>query len=113
MFKPEQLVGVFKEIVLEHKFEFPIHWVMVGAGGVFLTGKLTFSILRLKLDFSILSGRAKDLRFPINMMLVDKTGKAAHVLFKRAGEAHELNRLGVDEPPPEVPPPWPSGVGKA
>ena len=96
MFKPEQIQKIVEEIFLQHHFEFPISWVMVGVNGAFFTGRWEFSIPQNKLKSFTLSGKAKKLKRPINMMLVDRTGKAFHVLFKKSDEPMDLTNLRIE-----------------
>jgi len=96
MFKPEQFQKIAEEIILKHRFEFPISWVMIGVNGAFLTGRWELSIPQKQFRSLTLSGKAKKLRRPINMMLVDRIGKAFHVLFKKGDEPIDLTNLRIE-----------------
>jgi hypothetical protein len=89
MFPEENLRKVFEIIILEHGFEFPLSWVMVGINGTFLTGRFEILIIG-KVKSTIINGKANKLRFPINCMIVDRRGKAAHIVFSRTDEAGEI-----------------------
>jgi hypothetical protein len=109
----ESIRELFKKILIEFTFQLPISWVWVGQNGGFMTGRIEVSKLTKEPRSVILSGNPKKLKFPVNIMLVDARGDAAHVLLKESGEIDGVNRLRVDEPPPEVPPRWPISFGKA
>ena len=114
MFTKESVRTVFKTILDDYKFQLPIAWVWIGANGEFLTGRIEISKGSKELRSVILSGSPEKLKFPVNVMLVDARGEAAHVLNMGPGQGHdEITRCGVDEPPPAAPPGWPTGVGKA
>ena len=90
MFKPEQFQRIAEEIFLRHNFELPITWVMVGVNGAIFAGRFELSVLK-KFKVIVLTGEAKKLRFPINMLVVDKTGKAGYVFFKRSDGPIDLS----------------------
>jgi hypothetical protein len=113
MFTKESIHEIFKKILIEYKFQLPISWVWIGVNGALLTGRIEMSRWSKEFRSVTLSGNPKKLRYPVNVMLVDARGEAAHVLFKGTGEADEINRCRVDEPPPAIPPGWPTGCGKA
>lgn len=100
MFKGETLQKIFKMIFLEYNFQVPISWVWIGVNGAFFTGRIELSKSGKEAKSIILSGKAKKLRFPINVMLVDSKGEAAHILFKGPGEDDVLTRCRVDGPLP-------------
>jgi hypothetical protein len=96
MFTEQQFQRITEEILVNHRFEFPITWTMIGINGYVFAGKWEVTILK-KFNNVILHGQPKRLRFPINMMLVDRTGKAAHVLFKKSDAPIDLTRLQIGE----------------
>ncbi len=96
MFKLEQFKMIGDEIFLKHHFEFPVTWVMVGVNGALFAGRSELSIQK-EVRTIILTGKAKKLRFPVNMMLVDRTGKAAHVLFKKPDAPIDLTGLQIGQ----------------
>jgi hypothetical protein len=102
MFTEESLRKIFETILIKYNFQFPISWVWIGINGAFLTGRFEFS-KNEKFKSIILNGKAKKLRFPINAMLVDARGEAAHVLLKRFGEVDMVTRCKIDDPPPMGP----------
>jgi hypothetical protein len=102
----EGIQKIFKMILVDYKFELPVSWVWIGVNGAFLTGRIEFSKRDKELKSIILSGKAKKLRFPVNVMLVDAKGDAAHVLFRGSGEVDKVTRCRVDEPSPVGPPNW-------
>lgn len=111
MFKKEGFEKAFKTILVDYNFQPPIAWVWIGVNGAFMTGKIIWEGKEFK---SItLSGKPKKLRLPVNVMLVDAKGMAAHLLLKKTGEVDGVNRCRVDEPPPAAPLNWPTGCGKA
>lgn len=93
MFKQAQFQMLAEEIFLKHHFELPVSFAMIGVNGAFLTGRFELSFFQTKFRAILLSGKAKDLRFPINMLLVDKTGKAAHTSFERSDKPVDLTNL--------------------
>ena len=100
MFTKESMQKIFKKILIDYNFQPPISWVWIGVNGAFMTGRIEFSKGSKEFKSILLSGKPKKLRFPVNVMLVDSRGEAAHVLFKGTGEAKdEVNRCRVDEPP--------------
>lgn len=85
--------------MVDHKFEFPITFVMIGINRAIMAAR--FEMINGKLKINILNGKAKNLRFPINTMFVDAKGKAAHVCFERSGQHGDLTRcLGQIEAAP-------------
>jgi hypothetical protein len=113
MVRRESIQKIFRMILIDYNFELPITWVWIGVNGAFLTGRIERSRWSEELGSVVLSGNPKKIRFPVNAMLVDAKGQAAHVLFKETGEVDGVNRLRVDEPKPAVPPSPPTGWGKA
>ncbi len=105
MFTEENLKKIFLTILFDFYFQFPISWVWIGVNGAFLTGRFELSKTK-EFKSIVLSGKAKKLRFPINAMLVDAKGEAAHVLLKRSGEVDKVTRCRVDEAPPIAPLNW-------
>ncbi len=108
----ESLHDIFKRVLIEYNFQYPMTWTWIGINGRAVTGRFE----RKKdggLKTIMLNGKPKTLRFPVNAMLVDATGQAVHILFKSSMQLGEMNRCKVDEPPPAVPPFWPGGIGKA
>jgi hypothetical protein len=109
----ENIVGM---IFLEHKFEFPITVVMIGIRG-YLVAKWELATasgknkVTAKFENIVVAGKAKDLRFPINTMLVDSTGKAAHFCIKRPNEIGSLTFLPIESEVPSIP--WPKNWPKA
>jgi hypothetical protein len=101
----------FKTILIDYNFQPPIAWVWVGRNGAFLFGKIIWEGKEYK--SVTLGGKPKKLRFPVNVMLVDAKGMAAHLLLKETGEIDGANRCRVEEPPPAISPNWPNGCGKA
>ena len=96
MFKTDDLEKAICKLFVDYDFQFPIHLVMIGINGAFLNVKLNLSKTGA-FSHIILTGRARDLRFPINSMFVDAKGDAAHILFKGSGEPDEITRLKVDQ----------------
>ena len=114
MFTKESIHTIFKTILEEYKFQLPIAWVWIGANGEFLTGRIEISKGSKEPRSVTLSGKAEKLKYPVNIMLVDARGEAAHVLNMGPGQGHdEITRCGVDEPSPATPAGWPTGMGKA
>ena len=113
MINKETFIEVFKIILIDYDFRLPISWVWIGVNGAFMTGRIEISKGSKELRSVTLSGNPKKLRFPVNVMFVDATGNAAHVLFKGPGQANEVNRLHVDDPPPATPSGSPISFGKA
>jgi hypothetical protein len=97
MFTKESVQRAFEIILLEYNFQFPISWVWIGINGTFLTGRFELSKSGEKLKTTVLSGKVRKIRFPVNIMLVDGGGKAAHILLNSA-EFGEVTRCSVDEP---------------
>jgi len=107
----EQIQRLFREMVLNRGFEFPIHWTMIGFGGGSASGRIEISVIQggpaaeATCKIIILSGKPGNLRFPINLVFVDKTGKAAFASFTRpdspadlsSGAPIKLERQGQDE----------------
>jgi hypothetical protein len=61
---------------------------MVGGNGASLKVKWKFSLdpeadLSERSNLTILEGKAKDLRFPINLFLVERDGRGVNVLFEK------------------------------
>jgi hypothetical protein len=82
------LFKIFEQLILVQNFQSPMTWAMVGANEAVLKGKLEF-LLDAEADLSerskvtVLEGRAKDLRFPINLFVTDKEGRTANILFEK------------------------------
>jgi hypothetical protein len=112
MFPEEAFKKIVEMIFIDYKFEFPITFAMVGMKG-FLVWKfeLAMAIGELKttakFESTVLAGKAKSLRFPINMMIVDSRGEAIHILFKAPSEINKVTRCQVEQPPPTDPINWP------
>jgi len=113
MFTKESMQKIFKKILIDYNFQSPISWVWVGVNGAFMTGRIEFLEGSKEFKSILLSGKPNKLRFPVNVMLVDSRGEAAHILFKGTGGADEVNRCCVDEPQRAAPSDWPTGCGKA
>lgn len=101
----ESIQGIFHKVLIDYGFKLPIAWVWIGVNGAFLTGKI--ESVKSGMRNVIIKGKSNKLRFPVNAMLVDSEGKAAHVLFKGPGQVDKVNRLRVDESPPIPPLNWP------
>jgi hypothetical protein len=61
---------------------------MVGANGAVLKTKWEFSLdpeanLSERSNLTILEGKAKDLRFPINLFVTDREGRGVNILFEK------------------------------
>lgn len=99
MFPEEGFKKIVEMILIDHQFEFPITFVMIGVNGSILAAR--FEMAKGEFKTNILTGKPKHLRFPINTMFVDAKGKAAHVCFERSGQYGNLTRcLGQPEMPP-------------
>lgn len=97
MFPKEGFRKIMEMILIDHGFEFPITFVMIGVNGAFLIAR--FEMIGQEFKEKVLTGKAKNLRFPINTMFVDAKGRAAHVSFERSGEYGKLMHcLGQSEP---------------
>jgi hypothetical protein len=103
MFKSDSFRKILEEIFFKHGFQLPVAWVWAGVNGAFVTGKIEFSKRDKKITFIILSGKPKKIRLPVNMMLIDARGCAAHILVKGPGEISKVTRCPVDEPLPSAP----------
>lgn len=68
----------------------------MGMNGALFAGRSELSMQK-EIRTIILTGKAKKLKFPINMMLVDRTGKAAHVLFKKPDGPIDLTGLQIGQ----------------
>lgn len=109
----EKIVGT---IFLDRKFEFPVTLAMIGIRGHIVArfemrtasekNKTT-----MKFESTILAGKAKDLRFPTNVMFVDSAGRAAHVCIKRPDEGGSLTFLPIESEAPPIS--WPKNWPKA
>lgn len=93
--------------LFEHNFEFPVILVMIGVNGAYLAAKFELSSVGGKLTTTtefkqtVLTGEAKNLRFPINTMFVDAKGMAAHVCAKTPDKWGELTFFpGESDVPP-------------
>lgn len=95
--------------LFEHNFEFPVILVMIGVNGAHLIAKFELSSVNGKLTTTsefkqtVLTGEAKNLRFPINTMFVDAKGMAAHVCCKRPDKWGDLTFFPGDPNAPAVP----------
>lgn len=99
MFSEETFKKIMEAILIDCRFKFPITFVMIGVNGAIMAARFKMAGDKLKTD--VLYGRAKNLRFPINVMFADAEGKAAHVLFKNPKEDGDLKRLfNLSETPP-------------
>ncbi len=94
----KELQRIVEEILLKHHFEFPVYWVMVGVNGALFAGKFEISIsgngssCGATFRTVTVSGKVKNLHFPINMMLVDKTGKSALTSFRLPDRPKEATK---------------------
>lgn len=95
----EESFKIIGAMFIEYNFQWPISWAMIGVNGAFLTGRFELSIIGKKFKSTVLSGKAKKLRFPINAMFVDAKGKAAHVAFLRTGEVGETTPFNISKTP--------------
>jgi hypothetical protein len=88
MFPEDSIKKVLETMLFKHEFELPFSFVLIGVNGAFLTGRIGASIIdgpQITIE-----GEASKLRFPINLMIVDKKGKAGHVAFSMTGEEKEV-----------------------
>ncbi|MFB3886041.1 MAG: hypothetical protein ACE144_12495 [Thermodesulfobacteriota bacterium] len=108
MFNEKSLEVIFKRLLLEHSFQFPLTWAWIGANGGVLAGRFEWSVGK-GLETIILSGKPKTLRYPVNAMIVDRRGVAAHILFKGPEEISKATLCRADEPSI----PWPKDSPKA
>jgi hypothetical protein len=69
------------ELFSKWHFTPPITWTLVGGNGEIFAGRWEFSISG-GLRSVTLTGDIEKLEFPVNIMLIDRTGKAAHLLFR-------------------------------
>lgn len=113
MYTRESFHKVFDKIFLDYNFQFPLSWVWISVNGAFLTGRFERSNSDKKFESILLTGKVKKIIFPINAMIVDANGAAAHVLLKKNGEIGEVTRCRSDQPMPATPLGWPIGCGKA
>ncbi len=109
----EKIVGA---IFLDRKFEFPVTLVMIGVKGYMvarfeLATASEKSKVTTKFESTVLAGRAKDLRFPINVMFVDSLGRAAHIYIKRPDELGSLTFLPIEIEARPIS--WPKGYPEA
>lgn len=103
MFPQESFRKIVDIILIDYKFEFPTTLAMIGVNGAYMVARFELSGTAVKTI--ALTGKAKNLRFPINTMFVDARGKAAHVLFKKSVKDGDLTLYDVW---PETPPVgWP------
>ena len=113
MFRLDQFSKILAEMLLKHDFQFPITCTMIGIDGHVFAARFELSADPKESKGGFVTGNPKKLRFPINALLVDKGGKAAHVLFKGSCQVEEVNRLHGDDPPPATPSGSPISFGKA
>ena len=106
MFTQESVQRALEIILIDYNFQFPIHWVWVGINGAFLIGRFEIQKSGEKLKSILLTGKPKKLRFPVNIMLVDARGEAAHILL-HSDNFGKVIRCRVDEPSPIAPLNWP------
>ncbi len=93
MFLEEGIKKALETMLLfKHEFELPFTFVLIGVNGTFLTGRIEASIVD-GLQFTVLEGEAKKLRLPINLMIVDRKGKAGHVAFLMTGEENKVTEV--------------------
>jgi hypothetical protein len=102
----------FAKLILtlfEHDFKYPLTVVMVGVRGYLVTKfELSEGTNSATFKNTVLAGKAKDLRFPINMMIVDINGRAAHVCVKTKDELGAVSFFPGEPPaPPIAPITWP------
>ncbi|MFB3887619.1 MAG: hypothetical protein ACE144_20565 [Thermodesulfobacteriota bacterium] len=108
----QEIVGM---IFKDNEQEFPVTLVMVGIRG-YLVAKFEMRTASeknkttIKFESTVLAGKAKDLRFPINVMFVDSAGKAAHVFIETADKAGSLTFLSSKFEAPLTP--WPKKYAK-
>jgi len=92
MFSDEGIKKAIETLVFKHEFEFPFSFVLIGVNGTFLTARLESSIVDGP-RFTVHEGEANKLRFPINCLIVDRKGKAAHVAFLMTGEENKVTDM--------------------
>jgi hypothetical protein len=102
-----ELKKIVEAIFLDHKFEFPITVALIGVRG-YLVAKFELDMTSDKskttatFKSTILAGKAKDLRFPINLIFADSVGRAAHICFKRPDEFGDLMFFPVESKMPSM-----------
>ena len=112
---PEKEISKIILALFEKKFEFPMTLVMIGINGSHLVAKFEMltitekNVVTTKFKNSVLSGKAENLRFPINAMFVDARGIAAHILIKNADKLGDLTFLSgeIDVLPVPLVEPYP------
>jgi hypothetical protein len=82
------LFEIFVNLIVIQDFQSPITWVMVGSNGAVLRGVWKFSLdpeadLSERSNLTVLAGRARDLRFPINLFVTERGGRTVNILFEK------------------------------
>jgi hypothetical protein len=86
--KEKELFKIFEELVLIRNFQSPVIWTMVGVNGAVLRAKWEFSFdpeadLFERSNVTVLEGKAKNLRFPINLFVTDREDRSVNILFEK------------------------------
>jgi hypothetical protein len=97
MFIHNQFQKVVEEIFFKYSFELPFTWIMMGVNGAIFAGSWYLSIVDNEFKTLIVSGRPEDLRFPINMMVMDKNWRIAHILFEKPDGPIDLTNFQVGQ----------------
>jgi hypothetical protein len=92
MWPEEGIKKAFETMVFKHEFECPLSVAMIGVNGAFLTARFKMSMVD-GFQSIVLDGKASKLRFPINCLIVDQKGKAAHIAFSMIGEEKEVSEV--------------------
>ncbi len=83
MYSIDQFERLLAETLLKHNFQVPMTWVMIGVNGHIFAGRFNPPTTEKEpVGFVIIVGEAKRLRFPINLLLVDRDGMATHFFFE-------------------------------
>ncbi len=85
-FSPQSFARIL-EVVLEHGFEPPLYLTAVAANGHMMHVMFESFVGRGGLEASLLTTHGDSFMLPINIMITDTNGEAAHAVFDVEGQA--------------------------
>ena len=84
------LVESIDDLLVEQGFSFPLHVAVIGTNGAAQIWRYDSSG---ETPDMLAANRGTDFGFPINIMVSDSLGKAAHLLIDREGKLSRLNEV--------------------